>query len=356
MSASNNAKPHPDENVLTAFAEQTLPQAERDSVFSHLAGCSQCREVLFLAQEASTATEEESKAAMVPAAARRLHWRTPAFAALAIAVIAGALSFWEYQRHARPAVPQLTNEAKSIAPLPPAAAGAAKEPVALSAAHRELQAKSEPKPPRPNRPKQPNPSVSEAELTPAPMIAGPLTAVPSPAGTAQAVNQQQAGNFFTVRSGLVNSPQSPLPPGPEFRLRDGHVEGWDGSQYQTLSLPNGISAVSVAGGARVVLAVERDGAGALYRSLDGGEHWTPVDTQWRGKAISVEVRRTGADSVPRNLLPTAGVVAGNPAVRASAMGRMQGRTPVVFELRNDAGEQWLSADQGKTWHSEGITR
>jgi hypothetical protein len=40
---------HPDANLLTAFTEQALPAAERDSVLEHLALCGDCREVLALA-------------------------------------------------------------------------------------------------------------------------------------------------------------------------------------------------------------------------------------------------------------------------------------------------------------------
>jgi hypothetical protein len=40
---------HPDADLLTAFAEQTLLEAERDGVFEHLALCKDCRDVIALA-------------------------------------------------------------------------------------------------------------------------------------------------------------------------------------------------------------------------------------------------------------------------------------------------------------------
>ena len=40
---------HPDADLLTAFAEQSLPEPERVRVMDHLARCSDCREVLALA-------------------------------------------------------------------------------------------------------------------------------------------------------------------------------------------------------------------------------------------------------------------------------------------------------------------
>lgn len=386
MSASNNPNPHPDENVLTAFAEQTLPQSEREAVFSHLAGCSRCREVAFFAQEAGTTNEP--KAATAPIAAHRLHWRRPAFAALGVAMIAGALLSWEYDQHAfraqqeppaKPAVPPATDQAKAVTPLAPAAVSR-QEPGAVPALQREAKAKTEFQHVRPIPGKQANPSGSAArpessQPTPSPLVAASLAGVATSASPAQAVHGQQ-GSLLAVRSGFVNLPSSPLAVGSLFRVRDGAVEAWDGSEYQTLSLPNGIKAASVAGRAEVVLALERDGAGVLYRSVDGGDHWTPVDTQWRGKAISVQIRRNNPTLL--NLLPTSTLSAENsrtgsgisdrsvdpnlqqgavhppgtvhrpaPAVKAQPTSM-----PVIFELRNDAGEQWVSVDQGKTWQPE----
>jgi len=40
---------HIDANLLTAYAEQSLDVRERESVAAHLALCSDCREILFLA-------------------------------------------------------------------------------------------------------------------------------------------------------------------------------------------------------------------------------------------------------------------------------------------------------------------
>ena len=37
--------PHPDPDVLTAFAEQALSAAEREGVLQHLARCGDCREI-----------------------------------------------------------------------------------------------------------------------------------------------------------------------------------------------------------------------------------------------------------------------------------------------------------------------
>lgn len=45
---TQSAGPHPDADLLSAFAENVLPDAERRHVLSHLADCGGCREVVFL--------------------------------------------------------------------------------------------------------------------------------------------------------------------------------------------------------------------------------------------------------------------------------------------------------------------
>jgi Photosynthesis system II assembly factor YCF48/Putative zinc-finger len=51
--ASAGVAGHPDADVLTAFAERSLPGLERDRVLEHLSRCGECREVVSLALPAS---------------------------------------------------------------------------------------------------------------------------------------------------------------------------------------------------------------------------------------------------------------------------------------------------------------
>jgi len=44
----HSAGPHPNPDVLAAFAEKALAGSEQESVLRHLAGCSDCRDVLYL--------------------------------------------------------------------------------------------------------------------------------------------------------------------------------------------------------------------------------------------------------------------------------------------------------------------
>ena len=86
---------HPDAESLTAFAEQLLPAPERDQILVHMATCSRCREVVFLAR---TAAGEEQPAAVslkaaVPAEPRAPWFRGWRWAWIPVAALAGFVGF-----------------------------------------------------------------------------------------------------------------------------------------------------------------------------------------------------------------------------------------------------------------------
>ena len=49
---------HPDAESLNAFLEQALPAPERAQILGHIASCSRCRQVVFLAQQAAAEAPE----------------------------------------------------------------------------------------------------------------------------------------------------------------------------------------------------------------------------------------------------------------------------------------------------------
>jgi hypothetical protein len=85
---------HPDADLLTAFAERSLAERERDHVMLHLAQCGECREVVALALPEQVEEVREARSGV------RDHWfRLPALrwaalaAGIAIAVSVGTLEY-----------------------------------------------------------------------------------------------------------------------------------------------------------------------------------------------------------------------------------------------------------------------
>jgi hypothetical protein len=87
MSSNPQLDFHPDAESLSAFAEQALPKQEQEQVLAHLALCSRCRQVVYLAQEAASELEMTEAAAyrpeLDPAAAFRFAAAMPAAPAMA---------------------------------------------------------------------------------------------------------------------------------------------------------------------------------------------------------------------------------------------------------------------------------
>src|SRR5260370_12437755 len=57
LKAATPAINHPDADVLTAFAECSLPELERAVVLEHMARCSDCRDIVALALPAMEPVE-----------------------------------------------------------------------------------------------------------------------------------------------------------------------------------------------------------------------------------------------------------------------------------------------------------
>lgn len=139
LKASRPSNAHPDPDVLTAFAEHSLPESERAVVLEHLARCHDCRDILSLALPAIVTVET----ARVPLPARKgwlgapaLRWGVVA-AGFAVVAVSGMLEYQHRRqpetfiaaRQAAPAAQATTTQAsrdeKSAKPTPsaPSAAG-----------------------------------------------------------------------------------------------------------------------------------------------------------------------------------------------------------------------------------------
>lgn len=378
MNTTSQLDLHPDAESLNAFAEQALAAPEREQVLVHLARCSRCRQVIFLAQQAAADAETSAQVAAARPTTQPgmwfLNWR---FAWVPAAALAAALALVVtlHLRHAAP-VPEmakLTPLSESAAPTPvpqakesietahkPASPLAAKSIAGNVdfAAHRKPQenlaqefASSAALSAEPGA----NAGYSESshaatslsvESAPQPVSAAHFQ--PEPAVAAVQMDQQQFSGTLSAGAAAPQLSQKSMQAevytaharrqapsaGPHMMQQSAPAASFDlATQQQPTGLsasrkanpsklPSGRAAVSTAIARNLMLEIDLDGA--LFLSGDFGRHWEPVVRQWTGRAIEVRAK-TGLNG---NAAPAGG-----------------------FELKNDAGSTWASAD-GKTWTAQ----
>jgi hypothetical protein len=360
---------HPDAESLNAFAEQALAATEREQILAHLAGCSRCRQVIFLAQQAAADAQAPARVPADRPKVRFWNWR---FAWVPAAALASALALVVtfYPRHSAPAseMAKLAPQSEAAVPASPpqqrTSAEAAHKPVpaltmksaagkADDAARRmtsqELAAPSAVHSAEPgtfgasagvSRAFLPSsvesaPQPETAQSQPEPAVAawqqdqqrssGALSASADASEASQKSLRMEAYTAHASRqaasAGPRRSQQSQSAPSASFDIATQQQLAGSAAALKVNPprLPSGLAAVSRATAQNLTLEIDR--SGALFLSGDSGQHWEPVAQQWTGRAIEVRAKS---------------VLSSSPA------------THIIFELQNDAGSIWVSAD-GKTW-------
>ena len=366
---------HPDADSLNAFAEQALAAPEREQVLAHLAECSRCRQVIFLAQQAATEAEAPALDSATRPAIQPSGWFWSwRFAWVPVAAMAAVLALMVtfHSWHTAPApemakVMPLHDEAIP-APLPQerAITGTAHKPALTTkpAAGNTFFAE-------PGRPSQIQPAPSAAPPASfgviAPSTEMKTSALPTsmdgaqqqvtvaqyqsePAVAAWQQEQQRSGGSLSASANTTQVSQKSMrmeeydararrqapsagprmaqqsQAAPSGRFNIGEQQQLSGlmapGKLNSPKLPSGLPVVSRATAQHLVLEIDR--AGTLFLSDETGEHWEPVARQWTGRAIEVRAI-TGLSG---NTAPATG-----------------------FELKNDSGSTWASAD-GKTWTAQ----
>jgi hypothetical protein len=377
MTPTSQLELHPDADSLNAFVEQALAGSEREQVLAHLATCSRCRQVIYLAQEAA----ETARPAWAPAARPeeqigrwfrnwRLIWGpATALAALALVVVfhprhtalAPELAKVAPQREeiaARPASPEPQVAGVAHTPAPAAAAKSASRKPNLSAsraAEGESATVATPSAPFPaelsgiasshqdsNAALSPSvapvPGLAQhgtmAQFKPEPasaplpmdrqrtvgLVSGSVPpAQSSAAGFRSTADRVQASRAVSRAAAPPTEPQ-PMPVSNFAVAMHGPMAGALAPRDSgSIKLPSGLAAFSRATAQHHTLAI--DLTGALFLSEDAGKNWEPVARQWTGRAVEVRVQQ--------------GLTVSTQPARG-------------LELINDKGLVWVSAD-GKTW-------
>jgi hypothetical protein len=341
---------HPDAESLNAFAEQALAGQEREQIAAHLAVCPHCREVVFLAQSASGELEP---AMVVTAAMPRNVERTPWYINLRLAWIPAAalamgisIAFFVHTRREEPArqVAQIEKQGTPVVsvtqslPQQPAAEAAKKaNPVRrrIPVTPKDVEPMVSALPPPANAPR----GMSEGALQ------GPVDGLKPASQVAQAEKSQGYVRADAMREVTVTAAEPALEvtaarsaaAAPVMQLETASAQLAKSSARREQSsslamlklkqagLPSGLVAVSRASSQQNVLAVDKDGG--VFLSTDAGGHWESIGRQWNGKAVAV---RTA------------------PQIQEAATGGAKS-SQVGFELVNDQGQVWVSAD-GRNWN------
>ena len=127
LRAAESRTNHPDPDVLTAFAEQSLTEGERAGVLGHLARCADCREIVALALPEIDAVQK----ILQPSRATWLTWPALRWVFVAAGVVAiASFGVVRYGNNSRTMdrlaasnlrEPAASKEAKNAIPPPPAA-------------------------------------------------------------------------------------------------------------------------------------------------------------------------------------------------------------------------------------------
>ena len=377
------AEPHPDADLLTAFAEDTLLDRERTEILSHLAGCNACRAVVQTAVSAVPvlAPLAEERPIRPPLRA----W-LPGVALAAALFVMGASTVLFY-RAIHVNAPGTQSAANAPAAQIPPAREAGPPPAAASPATPEPHvAAARTAPPAPAR-KHP---ANAAHVTPAATVPAPQTgedenltlgaAAPPPAA---AVGASSHGSFGDVSA--RSSAAAPPPPDQaqmQSELRARNMSAYHGAVAASKAAPRSSVPASVGGSVRVqpgnALATAPRPLGAMgaltiptsahpgFRINDAGQIERSVETGiWTPAAIAAEVRFrvlsilgadvwAGGDRLrlfhsADNGLTWAEVQLPANGDRTHAIAHIRLDSAQALHVESDDGTVWTTADGGATW-------
>ncbi len=276
MNQSKPAGNHPDASLVAGFVERSLTPSLRTQVLEHLAGCPQCRGLVFLAAPQNAPALEAQKG---------FQWRMPQFrysfrwaaAAASAAVVAGAI--WL----ANPIVANKTtpNPVSTVAMNTAPAANVADRSADSGVASTQsalAKPRTVRKAPRVETVK-PSATETVAVNTAPPVEFDPRSMYQTSLSTAVNPGSSLPKAVAPVRPGMQFMIAGP---GTLYRSAD------KGQSWQSMdTLQNGLTAAASVGS--VVLAGNTDGE--LFRSEDNGFTWMPI-ASWKpaGTVTKIEIR------------------------------------------------------------------
>jgi hypothetical protein len=386
---------HLDPDQLNAFVEHALPEHERLATLAHISECFHCRQIVFLSQQ----SQQQPAPLVEPAPAwRRWFNSTPALtlaaASLACALVAVSLRLHHISQS--PANPTKATLSSAPSPTTERMIEPNQESIEAATTPQAALAKQHPQPgaippaPLSNQPdkitrpatealstaKPPDPQMSgvsfgavagstnanSAPLSSQQKIASHNAAALAPASSPKALDETAAAaspsllptqSRSTNETVEVESSSSQIQPtarttGGLFALRT----NLNAKKGVAALLPSNLATVTTVSNGHQTLAA--DTAGTLFLSLDAGRHWTPVDQQWKGKAIQLSlVAPAPSQAAPpsqQQATVHGAISESSPQTRkdTDASQTLPATTASSFQLTTDSGAVWTSPD-GLIW-------
>lgn len=332
--ARPNPGPHPDPDLLTAFAEQSLAGGQRGYVLEHLANCTECRDIVFMALP-------EAAAAQVVITPQRKSWIAALrWAAVACVVVVGAAVGIHYTHQApqqsaklRESVPAQAPAAQKVeAPAQPQVTAKLEPPVNAEIAARpqakQAHAASSQNTDRLEKKSNADtPSVAarrDEAFANSPVPSAAPTAAPATTASNEAVEvsgdvaqaQPESKSAPEIAEAVPGKAKEPMRSSgaamlamktgsfakkaaannravagtPRWTLSsDGTLQrSFDsGASWQKVALPTSAVLRALAASASEIWV--GGSAGALYHSADAGTHWTRIRPMTAGKSLTADV-------------------------------------------------------------------
>jgi hypothetical protein len=388
LSGTGLRRVHPEAEVLTAFAEQSLAECERAQVFDHLAQCGDCRDVLFLA---APRTEPIQELQNIPPRGSWLRWPALRWATLgACVVVAGAAVMFRYEAkesqtasHQEAAAPVII--AKETAPV---------------VSEDNLATRADIKVPEPKRPELNDRVGGKLSTTTEParhtssavpkfpmQFDGPAVANPSALSEGSASKSElplgarlaKNGNQSLKQDSKTQEQKDEL----DYLNPDDKVAGANTSSASTAQLggtaskaKNESAAAAPAAASQGEVVAERadlfprataprwmlTSAGTLQRSFDQGHTWETISVAsnvlfhalsvqgaeiWVGGPAGALYHSTNSGQHWIQVVPTSnGEFLNAEITQIEFVGQQNGT------LTTSSGQRWVTFDSGKTWQKK----
>ncbi|MGC1372078.1 MAG: YCF48-related protein [Candidatus Sulfotelmatobacter sp.] len=355
--------PHPEAELLTAFAEQSLAQSEREFVLGHLARCAECRQILELALPAF---ESASVNTLSPARLGWLRWPALRWGLATTAVLAlVSVGVLQYERREKEEMASSASLNSQIAQQAPSGALEQSEAAPTAVPNQETQKQTQ-KPASPRRE-----TVARSSSTPAQNDfetargGSAVKAGTEPATVATARNR--APDQLIQNQSIQN--QASAAPYQSYANSDvvKAKAAVPADSTPALAPPNIPLQTAPSLMQRASPRWTINASGGLQRSFDAGKTWEDVNPDagqasgklvfrvvaamgpevWAGGSGAIVYHSTDSGTRWQQVFPLAAGT--NPA---GDITDINFSSPQSGKIATSAGEIWTTSDSGQTWRKQ----